>query len=150
MAVEKDKRTFIRMHAVDLVCEGKSISEVALLLYKSRQAVYNWVQAFLQSHDPLSLCEAPRSGRPQASTLVTKERIVVALNKDPRSVGYAANAWTVKTLAHYLGRRYRTSITIDTLRRRMRQVGFRYKRPRYVYEEKPLHVTQKKGPLSES
>lgn len=150
MSVQKDKRTFMRMHAVHLVCAGKSIRETAFLLSKSRQVVYNWVRMFLQTHDARSLCEAPRSGRPPASRVITSKRILTALKKDPRSVGYAANAWTVKTLADYLGGRYQTSITVDTLRRRMKQAGLRYKRPRYVYEEKPPHAAQKKGPLSES
>ena len=145
-----DKRTFIRMKAVLLWCEGKRMKEIMTLLSKSRQAIHQWVQIFLQTHDPFSLCERERSGRPPAAGAVTKERILEALKTEPRQAGYRVNAWTVKTLADSLNKHYQAHITTITLRRRMKQIGLRYKRPRYVYQEKAPHVAQKKGLLSES
>ncbi len=150
MAQVQDKRTYVRMQAVLLYCEGKHIKEITALLLKSRQVVYNWVKLFLYTHDPFSLCETSRSGRPLAASAITQKRIVTALKKEPHSAGYQVNAWTVETLADYLNRSYQTSITVPTLRRRMKQIGLRYKRPRYVYQEKAPHVAQKKGSLSES
>ncbi len=40
------------------------------------------------------------------------------------------------------------SISARTLRRRMKEIGLRCKRPRYVYSEKEPHRAQKKGRLS--
>jgi transposase len=145
-----DKRTFIRMKAVLLWCEGKRMKEIMSLLSKSRQAIHQWVRVFLQRHDPFSLCEHERSGRPLSAHAITKERILEALKTEPRQAGYRVNAWTVKTLADFLNNRYRACITPITLRRRMRQIGLRYKRPKYVYQEKAPHVAQKKGLSSES
>lgn len=145
-----EKRTFIRMKAVLMWCEGKQMKEIMTLLLKSRQAIHQWVRVFLQTHDPFSLCEQKRSGRPPAAGSITKERILAALNTEPKQVSYRVNAWTVKTLAHYLNKRYQAGITTITLRRRMKQIGLRYKRPRYVYQEKAPHLAQKKGLSSES
>lgn len=145
-----DKRTYIRMKAVLLWYQGKRMKEIVNLFSKTRQVVYRWVQLFLKTHDPFSLCERKRSGRPQLANLITRERIMEALKTEPTEAGYRANAWTVKTLADYLNKHYQTSITPITLRRRMKQMGLRYKRPRYVYQEKAPHVAQKKGLLSES
>lgn len=126
------------------------MNEITQLLCKSRQVVHRWVQVFLAAHDPFALCEGERSGRPPAASSITGERILAALQVEPRQAGYRANAWTVKTLADYLNKQYNTNVTQITLRRRMKQIGLRYKRPRYVYQEKAPHVAQKKGPLSES
>lgn len=145
-----DKRTYIRMQAVLLRCEGKPIREIMTVVSKTRQAIHKWVRLFLQTHDPFSLCEHDRSGRPQAAVAISEDRILKALQTQPREAGYRVNSWTVKTLAHYLNKRYQAGITTITLRRRMKQMGLRYKRPRYVYEEKAPHISQKKGLLSES
>jgi transposase len=145
-----DKRIYIRMWGVLLWCEGKRMKEIMALLSRSRQVIHRWVQLFLKTHDPLCLYERERSGRPKAADPITKERILDALQVDPGQAGYRANAWTVKTLADYLNKHYQANITTITLRRRMKQIGLRYKRPRYVYQEKALHVAQKKGRLSES
>ena len=139
-----DKRTYVRMQAVLLWCEGKRMKEIAALLCKSRQVVHRWVQVFLAAHDPFALCEGNRSGRPLAACAVTRERILAALQLAPGQAGYSANAWTVKTLADYLNKQYKTTVTQITLRRRMKQIGLRYKRPRYVYQDKATLVAQKK------
>src|SRR5438067_1066003 len=120
MAQVQDRRTYVRMQAVLLYCEGKRIKEITTLLSKSRQVVYNWVKMFLHTHDPFSLLEASRSGRPIAASAITGKCIVSAHKNDPRNAGYRVNAWTVETLADYLNRSYQTSITTITLRRRMR------------------------------
>ena len=51
----------------------------------------------------------------------------------------------VALLAQHLGRRYGCPIAARTLRRRMRALGLRWKRPRYVYAERDPHRAQKKG-----
>ena len=45
----------------------------------------------------------------------------------------------------YDSRAHGDSITPDTLRRRMRALGLRWNRPRYVYANKDPHRAQKKG-----
>lgn len=143
-------RTYQRLSAVSFVAQGKSISEVARMLGISRQSVHNWIGAYLRTHQPSNLYEAPRTGRPIAAAAITPERILQALDKSPRSEGYMINGWTVATLAHYLSTRYKCPIQPATLRRRMKATGLRCKRPRYVYAEKDPNRAQKKGRLSES
>lgn len=72
------------------------------------------------------------------------------LRRVPSSLGYRTGVWTVDLLAAHLSVRYRCAISPRTLRRRMRALGLRCKRPRYVYSEKEPHVRQKKGRSSGS
>jgi transposase len=51
------------------------------------------------------------------------------------------------TLAQYLHHRYGTQVSVATLRRRMHDIGLRYKLPKYIYEEKEPNRAQKKGRL---
>lgn len=148
MHVVKDKRTYVRLQAVLWVAQGQGVAAAASQINKSRRVVYNWIKEFGKTRNPFCLCDEQRSGRPVSAPSITGKRILAALHKAPRSLGYPVNAWTVESLAHYMNERYRTAIAPHTLRRRMKQMGLRYKRPRYVYEEKDPDVAQKKGPLS--
>jgi transposase len=146
----KDKRMYIRLEAVWLISTGRLINQVATQVARSRQAIYNWLRLFFTTHDPFILLDGSRSGRPRSAEKITEKRILAGLKKDPLTLGYGVGSWTVATLTHYLNERYGTTITTRTLRRRMKQIGLRYKRPRYVYEEKEPNRAQKKGRSSES
>lgn len=151
-AMEKvsDKRTFLRLKAVLLVCQGMHINTIAKLLDKSFQIVYQWVASYLKHHRVDSLYDAPRSGRPLSAIGITDKRIVQELKRNPLLLGYNTTVWTVAILATHLSARYACNIRPFTLYRRMKAMGLRCKRPRYVYSEKDPNRAQKKGRLSES
>jgi hypothetical protein len=70
----------------------------------------------------------------------------VALQQNPLPSGYPTNVWIVSLPAHYVNEKYNCVISERTLRRRMKAMGLRFKRPRwYVYAEKDPGKTQKKG-----
>jgi transposase len=140
-------RTYRRVQAVLLVARGHPVTEVAQLTGAKPAAIYDWVACYLRTHQPDSLADAPRSGRPRVAVAITDARIKRQFRRDPLRLGYAATGWTVALLAKHLGRVYDCPITARTLRRRMRALGLRWKRPRYVYAERDPHRTQKKGGL---
>lgn len=144
----QDARTYRRLQAVLLVANGHDLKEVAQLSGTSLQTIYNWVKLFLQQHQPQSLFDSSRSGRPPAATAVTDERIRGELDRDPLQLGYNTTVWTVPVLATHLSQRFGCEISPHTLRRRMKRLGLRWKRPRYVYSEKDPNRAQKKGRLS--
>lgn len=144
----REARLFRRLQAVLLVAEGHSVADVAHLTGLGESSIYYLRDRYLQTHQVASLTERPRSGRPPTARAVTEARILRQLQQGPRKLGYRTNVWTVELLAEHLSKKYRCPISARTLRRRMRQIGLRCKRPRYVYSEKEPHVAQKKGRLS--
>ena len=145
-----DKRTFVRLKAVLLTSQGMDIASAAKLLDKSVQILYRWIRLYVKHHRPGDLLDAPRSGRPPAAREITDACILGELELNPLALGYHTTVWTVAVLARHLNSCYGSSIAPRTLRRRMKAMGLRFKRPRYVYSEKDPHRTQKKGPSSES
>jgi transposase len=143
-----DKRTFQRLQAVLLVAQGRTISEVTEISGVSAKTVYNWVSLYLDQRQVAALCDAPRSGRPPVAKPITAARILRELRRNPLRLGYRTTVWTVELLARHLSQRYWCMISPRTLRRRMKEIGLRCKRPRYFYEEKDPHRAQKKGLLS--
>jgi transposase len=140
-----DNRLFQRLQAVLLVAQGLTADEVAVIEDVSVQAVYNWVYRYLDRHQVASLRNMPRSGRPPTAQKITDARILRELRRNPLQLGYRTTVWTVELLADHLSQRYNCLINRHTLRRRMKAVGLRFKRPRYFYEEKDPHRAQKKG-----
>jgi transposase len=91
--------------------------------------------------------DAPRSGRPRSAPNITDKRIVAELKRNPLKLGYNTTVWTVEIVARHLSQRYGCEIRPFTLYRRMKAMGLRCKRPRYVYWEKDPHRAQKKGAI---
>lgn len=141
-------RTFRRIQTVLLVAKGATFAEAASLTGVSRRSAYHIVTQYLQLHSVAVLHDQPRSGRPRVGTQATDARILSELEQLPLALGYRTNVWTVELLAEHLGKQHQCSISARTLRRRMKQMGLRCKRPRYVYSEKEAHRAQKKGRLS--
>ena len=146
----KDTRIYIRLKAVLMIAQGESISKVAQFFDKSNRVVYYWLTTYLKQHQAQALMDASRSGRPPAAQGITDKRILAALKRNPLQPGYNTTVWTVALLASYLSDRYQCPIRPFTLYRRMKQIGLRCKRPRYLYSEKDPHRAQKKGQLSVS
>jgi transposase len=138
-------RVFRRIQAVLLVALGWALAEAAQVTGAGTWAVYDWVRRYLRDHLVASLEDAPRSGRPRAAARVTDARIVREFRRDPLRLGYNTTGWTVPLLATHLSQKYGCRLSPATLRRRMRHLGLRWKRPRYVYADKDPHRAQKKG-----
>lgn len=145
-----DKRTYVRALAVCLLAEGSTTTAVCRQLGIDRRALYRWLRWFLEHRDPADLADKPRSGRPSISASISDEQILIELDKDPRTFGYAYTTWTVAVLADHLAKQFEVQFSNSTLRRRMKAMGLRYKLPRYVYEEKEPNRAQKKGRSSVS
>jgi transposase len=145
-----DTRLYLRLKAVFLVAAGMPISSVAKLFAKSKRIVYYWMATYLKQHQCAALNEGSRAGRPLSAPAITDKRILRELKRNPLKQGYHTTVWTVALLAKHLSVRYKCKIHPFTLYRRMKQIGLRCKRPRYVYEEKDPNRAQKKGLSCES
>jgi transposase len=148
LARATELRAFRRLQAVLLVARGFPVAEAARITGAKPEAVYHWTRTYLRSHRPDCLRDAPRSGRPRAAGRITDARIVREFRRDPLRLGYKTTGWTVALLAEHLGSKHGCPISARTLRRRMHELGLRWKRPRYVYADKDPHRAQKKGGLS--
>ena len=145
LKLTREARHFKRLQAVLLVAGGKSVDEVARLTGAARQSVYNWARRYAEERRADALRDSARAGRPRAACDLTGARILEELRRDPLSLGYSTQVWTVAVLSRHLTERCGCVVTERTLRRRMREAGLRWKRPRYVLTGRDEHAPQKKG-----
>jgi transposase len=137
-----------RLQTVWLIAQGHTVADVAQLTKVPARSVYRWVEKYLETHSVSALEHCAGAGRPARATRITRTRILHELKRDPLKLGYHTNVWTVALLAHRLSQVYECPITARTLRRRMKESGLVWKRPRYVFATKEPHRAQKKGRLS--
>lgn len=142
-----DARSYRRLQAVLLMAQGMAIRQVSQIAGARPWSIYAWVRRYLREHRAESLHDAPRSGRPRMGGALSGSRIMREFRHNPMRLGYNATGWTVSLLAAHLGEKYGQRVCPDTLRRRMRDLGLRWKRPRYVYTTKDPARGQKKGAL---
>jgi transposase len=146
LAGTREVRVYRRLEALLLVAEGHSVAEAARRCRVNRSSVHRWLVQYRAEHEATALCDRPRSGRPRLHRPLTPQRLAAALARDPRRCGYQATSWTVPLLAHDLAAKG-IAVSPRTLRRRLHEAGYRWKRPRYVYVARAAHLPQKKGAL---
>ena len=143
----RDARLYRRLQAVAEIAAGEPVDEVAKRARVGRSTIYRWIERYLAEQAPSALADGTRSGRPRTAPVLTDKKLRQLLTSDPCRFGYDANTWTVPLLAKHLHTQG-IMISACTLRRRIHEARFRWKRPRYVYSERAAHVGAKKGALS--
>ena len=133
----QDAHVFRRTLAILEYDQGNSISELARMLRVNRRSIHRWINLYEETSDPRCLWDDERPGRPPRWTEECSTWLQALLKKSPEEFEFFAVNWTVpllqEQLEHCLGERF----SVDTVRRALRQLGYVWKRPRYVLEPDP-------------
>lgn len=112
--------------------QGHSVAEAAAGLGVTRQSVYNWLDHYRAAPTPRAL----RDRRGHAHVTAWDEDLLAvlrcALEHPPSFWGYRDLEWTVGLLQEHMARWDGRSWSDTTLRRQLHQLGYVWKRPRYV------------------
>jgi transposase len=130
-------RVYRRALTILEVSRGLRVEEVARMVGVSRQSVYNWMAQYDLAGCAGSLADHPRSGRPRLWTEERQAWLRDLMRLCPDTRGYFANAWTVPLLQEELFHCTGREISEDTIRRGLRQLGYVWKRSRYVLSPDP-------------
>jgi transposase len=145
LARAQDAALFRRILALLEVDEGRAVGEVAKQLRVDRRSVQRWIARYGRQAHVEGLRHQPGQGRPLRWDPALEARLKVALSQRPTDFGYAATAWTVPLLQHWLaGDRPEPRLSAATLRRRLRERDYVWKRFRYVLNPDPQR--EKKTP----
>jgi transposase len=127
-----------RVLALLQVGQGRPIAEVAQRLRVDRRSVYRWVERFAASHRPEALSHQRGQGRPRIWSEDLTQLLATALGQSPLQLGYSANTWTVPVLQAFLAVYLPgQEVSARTVRRRLKELGYVWKRFRYVLAPDP-------------
>lgn len=133
-----DVGVFRRCLALLQLDRGHSVAAVAAELGVSRQSVYNWLDHYLMAPTPLALRDDRGHGHVTAWDEDLLAVLRSALEQPPGHWGYRDLEWTVGLLQRHLVRWDGRCWSKRTLRRQLHQLGYVWKRPRYVLQPDPL------------
>ena len=123
-------RQWRRIQAVLLPAEGQSPQAVATVLGASRSGVYNWAARWRRAGLE-GLAEGPHRGLARRFDAGGERWLDTTLASDPQLRGYQAAGWTVPLLRREAAQAG-YAVSAATLRRAIRRLGWRWKRPKYV------------------
>jgi transposase len=116
---------------------GRSATDIAAMLGVTRQSVHNWSAAFDREPDPSVLSDEGRSGRPPVLAEQVGGLLPSLKGRSPQDLGYPHTDWTVPLLRQELEQGLGPMPSDETVRRRLRRLGYVWKRPRYVLDPDP-------------
>jgi transposase len=144
----RDARVGRRAQGLLWLDQGEHPIAVAQRLGVTRESVYAWLRR-LQHLGAGSLAEKlreqPRSGRPREKRQAVQELVQQVMETQPSQYSYQAQGWTAALLRHHLKSTQDMEVSIATVRRCLKGMGYRWKRPRYVLARRDPFWRQAKG-----
>lgn len=137
-------REWRRYRAVLLADAGHKAPGIAVLLQVSEASVYNWLAAW-RVEGLGGLREGVHPGLAPRLDPAGLAWLDALLRRDPQECGYTLTGWTVPAVQAEAARAgYRLSIS--TLRRAIRRLDWRWKRPKFVLGRPDPDYAPKKRP----
>jgi transposase len=145
LARARDADLFRRILALLEVDAGCPLGEVAQRLRVDRRSVQRWIARYRSHPNIETLRHQPGQGRPRRWDPALEARLELALSQRPTDLGYVGTGWTVPLLQQWLASdRPGPPLSVATLRRRLRERDYVWKRFRYVLSPDPQR--EKKTP----
>jgi transposase len=146
-AHERRVRRWRRYRAVLLVADGRHPEQAAAGLGCSRAGVYSWLAAW-RTDGLAGLVEAAHPAAPRAHTAPLDALLTRLLAEDPQRHGHHATGWTIPLLHGEAGAAG-IRVSEHTVRRAVRRLGWRWKRPKYVLGRPDPAHDEKEGRSSQ-
>jgi putative transposase len=136
----------LALHILLLCTAGRSPTAIADVLFCSRSSVYRTVRAYREGTLGLERDEQGRLTPPVRTTVLvpTLRRSLMALLKaPPRAYGWCRTRWSCATLAMTLKAKRGITVSTETTRRWVHEVGWVWKRAKLVAKDDDPHRTER-------
>ncbi len=140
-----------RAQALLWLHENHTASAVAQRLGMSWRTIQRWKRRYQErAQDPVlaRIQEGQHTGRLPHQLKLARKEIERVWRRDPRRYGFRARNWTVPILRCLIHRRTTTWVSRSTVRRALRSLRYRYKRPRLTLARRSPTWRQEKGGLN--
>lgn len=137
-----------RAQALLWLNQGEAVPAVAQRLGLTPRAIYKVAARYQGRMDrPVvdRIADQPHTGRPADKRQQVARVLAELLPQAPAVFGYRGFAWTTPMLRCQVERRLQLSTSERTIRRALRDMRYRYKRPRYVLARRSPTWRQAKG-----
>ena len=124
----------IRVRAVEAVCRGLPVGDVADAYGIDRTTLFRWTTRY--GENGLNGLERKQvSGRPRLLEDLDRMALWEIVLKPATAFGFETDLWTIGRLHRVVQEEYGTTISHDTIWRRLRDAGLTYQKPERQYFE---------------
>ena len=130
-----DARLRLRCQMVLLAHQGRSVAEIAEIVFRSRDTVERTLHAWLSG----GLAALPRRIAPGPSPSVTAawtDQLLRVIERDPHELGIACATGTCELLADYLAEQTQVRVSAETVRLALHAHDYVCKRPTWSLKRK--------------
>jgi transposase len=118
---------WLALHIILLCAAGYTPTQIAAVLFGSRSSVYRAVNAYRVGSLP-ALSDAEHPPRVGSLTPSLRRSLLALLTKAPSAFGWCRRRWSCATLSAQLHVQRGVTVSADTLRRWLHQLGWVWKR----------------------
>lgn len=122
----------MRVRAVAAVSRGAPVGEVAFAYDIDRTTLFRWVTRSRRNGVD-GLQRKVGSGRPRLLTELNDNALLDIVLRPATEFGYETDLWTIGRLHHVVQAEFQTTISHDTIWRRVRDAGLTYQKPERQY-----------------
>jgi transposase len=136
----------LALHSLLWCATGRNPTEIAAVLFCSRSSVYRTVRAYRAGTLGLKLDDDGRLSPPVRTTVLvpTLRRSRLALLKaPPRAYGWCRTRWSCATLAATFEAKRGLTVSAETMRRWVHEVGWVWKRAKLVAKDDDPHRVER-------
>lgn len=127
---DPDPRVRHRAQALLMLAQGASVLGVARWFRTAPQRVRAWRTWFLEG-GRARLADDRRTGRPPKLRADDLTFLDEALQRGPQAYGWPVTTWSIRDLQELLRQQRRVAVSVYTVYRAVRGLGYRYRRPRH-------------------
>jgi transposase len=126
----KDLESRVRLRAVLLVHEGKTLEEVGQILEVARSTVQRWIERYRCRGVTGLLVRGPYRGKKPRLSLEQKRELAMMIREGPENSGLDTGVWTASIIADSVKQRFRIAYSPSQIRRVLHELGFSLQYPR--------------------
>lgn len=133
----------MRQQAIKAVREGQSVASVAAAFGMNATTIFRWLAKFADGGQNALLAK-PIPGRPPKVTAEEMRWIAQAVKDNtPQQFKFEFGLWTLSLLRELINREFGKSLSLESVRRVMKLLGFSTQRPLYqAWQQDPVLVKQ--------
>jgi transposase len=126
----KDFQARVRLRAILLVHEGKTLEQVGQILEVARSTVERWVDRYRSRGATGLLVRGPYQGKKPRLSLDQKRELAITVRQGPEVSGLDTGVWTAPIIADLVHRRFNITYSPSQIRRLLHELGFSLQYPR--------------------
>lgn len=139
----KDLESRVRLRAILLVHEGKTLEQVGQILEVARSTVQRWIERYRSRGVTGLVVRGPYQGKKPRLSLDQKRELAVMIRQGPENSGLDTGVWTSPIIADLVKQRFSIAYSPSQIRRVLHELGFslQYPRQELSQADKKLQAT---------